>query len=82
MSKRRPRIKLVSVGGGDDTPPTGKKVISCYVTREQHQLLSELHKATKVPLSVFIREGINMALKARAKDLPDGLPKGFPREDI
>lgn len=35
---------------------------SCYLTPEQDERLRKLHAATRVPVSVYIREGIDMVL--------------------
>lgn len=51
-----------------------KKVsTTIYITQEQADRLRLLHDRTKVPIAVFIREGIDMMLKAREHDLPGQL---------
>ena len=42
-----------------------------YITEEQDQRLKELSRRTKVPVSVYIREGIDLALD-RYKDMLPG----------
>ncbi len=41
-----------------------------YVTPEQHELLRQLHVRTKVPVAIYIREGIDLILQRYAADLP------------
>ena len=42
-----------------------------YITEEQDRRLKELSRRTKVPVSVYIREGIDLALE-RYKDVLPG----------
>ncbi len=49
-----------------------------YVTAEQNELLRELHARTKVPVAVYIREGIDMILERYASSLPGQLALGMP----
>ena len=44
-----------------------------YVTAEQNELLRELHVRTKVPVAVYIREGIDLVLQKHADKLPGQL---------
>lgn len=44
-----------------------------YVTPEQNEQLKLLHARTKVPVAVFIREGIDMVLAKHAHLLPGQL---------
>lgn len=41
-----------------------------YITEEQQKLLKKLSEHTKVPIAVYIREGIEMVLKKYRKELP------------
>ena len=41
-----------------------------YITPEQNELLHLLHARTKVPVSVYIREGIDLVLKRYEDHLP------------
>lgn len=41
-----------------------------YITPEQSERLKLLHERTKVPISVYIREGIDMVLKHYEHILP------------
>ena len=41
-----------------------------YITPEQDMWLRELSERTRVPISVYIRQGIDMALKHHEKDTP------------
>ena len=45
-----------------------------YVTPEQNDRLKLLHERTKVPVAVYIREGIDLVLKQYAHLLPGQLP--------
>jgi hypothetical protein len=48
-----------------------KKVsTTVYITPEQAESLKLLHERTKVPVAVYIREGIDMVLKRYARQLP------------
>ena len=50
----------------------GRKKISTtiYITPEQNELLHLLHSRTKVPVAVYIREGIDLVLKRYEDSLP------------
>ncbi len=41
-----------------------------YITPEQNERLHLLHDRTKVPVAVYIREGIDMVLKRYEHQLP------------
>ena len=45
-----------------------------YVTPEQSDKLKLLHQRTKVPVAVYIREGIDLVLRHYAHLLPGQLP--------
>ena len=45
-----------------------------YVTPEQNDRLKQLHERTKVPVAVYIREGIDLVLRHYAHLLPGQLP--------
>lgn len=48
-----------------------KKISSTiYITPEQSERLKLLHERTKVPISVYIREGIDLVLKQYESVLP------------
>ena len=44
-----------------------------YITPEQNEQLKLLHDRTKVPVAVYIREGIDMVLRRHADELPGQL---------
>ena len=44
-----------------------------YVTIEQNERLKVLHERTKVPVAVYIREGIDLVLRQYAHMLPGQL---------
>ncbi len=45
-----------------------------YVTPEQSEKLKLLHERTKVPVAVYIREGIDLVLRQYGNLLPGQLP--------
>jgi hypothetical protein len=45
-----------------------------YVTPEQNDQLKVLHERTKVPVAVYIREGIDLVLRRYGHILPGQLP--------
>ena len=47
-----------------------------YITEEQDQKLKELSKRTKVPVSVYIREGIDLIIDRYSTVLPGQLTLG------
>lgn len=47
-----------------------------YITEEQDQKLKELSRRTKVPVSVYIREGIDLVIDRYQTVLPGQLPLG------
>jgi hypothetical protein len=47
-----------------------------YVTPEQDERLRLLHHRTKVPVAVYIREGIDLVLRQYSHLLPGQLPLG------
>ncbi len=49
-----------------------------YVTPEQNEQLKLLHERTKVPVAVYIREGIDLVLKHYAHLLPGQLTLDSP----
>jgi predicted DNA-binding protein len=44
-----------------------------YITPEQNERLKVLHERTKVPVAVFIREGIDLVLERHKAKLPGQL---------
>jgi len=44
-----------------------------YITPEQNEQLKVLHDRTKVPIAVFIREGIDLVLERHRNQLPGQL---------
>jgi hypothetical protein len=52
--------------------PMSRKKISTtvYITPEQNDRLHLLHSRTKVPVAVYIREGIDLVLKHYEHELP------------
>ena len=51
-----------------------KKVsTTIYITPEQNERLKLLHERTKVPVAVYIREGIDLVLDRHVHNLPGQL---------
>ena len=76
MRKFSPEKVVVGVvlEGG---PMSRKKVsTTIYITPEQADRLKLLHDRTKVPIAVFIREGIDMVLKHYEHVLPGQMSLG------
>ena len=44
-----------------------------YITPEQNERLKLLHQRTKVPVAVYIREGIDLVLEKHDEHLPGQL---------
>jgi hypothetical protein len=44
-----------------------------YITPEQNERLKLLHDRTKVPIAVYIREGIDLVLERHSGELPGQL---------
>jgi hypothetical protein len=61
-----------NVTAGSPSPPMSRKKISTtvYITPEQNERLHLLHTRTKVPVAVYIREGIDLVLKRYEHALP------------
>lgn len=47
-----------------------------YITAEQNDALHVLHERTKVPVAVYIREGIDLVLRHYADQMPGQLTLG------
>lgn len=54
--------------------PRKKISTTIYVTQEQSDKLKVLHERTKVPVAVYIREGIDLVLRHYQHLLPGQLP--------
>jgi predicted DNA-binding protein len=55
--------------------PMARKKISTtiYITPEQNESLKLLHERTKVPVAVYIREGIDLVLEKHQAEMPGQL---------
>ena len=51
-----------------------------YITPEQNERLKLLHERTKVPVAVYIREGIDLVLKRYEHVLPGQLSLEQPKQ--
>jgi predicted DNA-binding protein len=57
-----------------ETAMARKKIsTTIYITPEQNEQLKVLHERTKVPIAVFIREGIDLVLERHRDHLPGQL---------
>jgi hypothetical protein len=52
-----------------------------YITPEQNERLKVLHERTKVPVAVYIREGIDLVLDRHRDQLPGQLTLGMSSPD-
>ena len=48
--------------------------VTVYPTKSQLEKLKELRARTKVPVAEYVREAIDLALKAHAADIPGQMP--------
>jgi predicted DNA-binding protein len=56
-----------------------KKVsTTIYITPDQNDRLKLLHERTKVPVAVYIREGIDLVLEKHSQHLPGQLTFDSP----
>ena len=53
--------------------PRKKISTTVYITPEQNDQLKLLHERTKVPVAVYIREGIDLVLEQHESKLPGQL---------
>lgn len=53
--------------------PEKKVSTTVYLTQPQRERLKLLHQRTKVPVAVYIRQGIDLILAANADKLPGQL---------
>jgi predicted DNA-binding protein len=54
----------------------GRKKVptTVYLTPEQAESLHALHERTKVPVAVYVREGVELVLRRHADILPGQVP--------
>ena len=65
------RSREAPVSAIHSAPMSRKKIsTTIYITPEQNDRLKLLHERTKVPIAVYIREGIDMVLKHYEHILP------------
>ena len=66
-----PLVRETAVFAIPPAPMSRKKIsTTIYITPEQNDRLKLLHERTKVPIAVYIREGIDMVLKHYEHILP------------
>jgi predicted DNA-binding protein len=58
---------------GDEHMARKKISTTIYITPEQNDRLKLLHERTKVPVAVYIREGIDLVLDRHQSELPGQL---------
>jgi predicted DNA-binding protein len=58
---------------GDNDMARKKISTTIYITPEQNDRLKLLHERTKVPVAVYIREGIDLVLDRHQSELPGQL---------
>ncbi|MGB0678906.1 MAG: ribbon-helix-helix domain-containing protein [Polyangiales bacterium] len=58
--------------------PRKKISTTIYITPEQNEKLKLLHERTKVPVAVYIREGIDLVLERHRDVLPGQLSLETP----
>ena len=51
-----------------------KVAMTVYLTKDQLEKLKELRARTKIPVAEYVREAIDLALKAHAAEIPGQLP--------
>ena len=56
-----------------------KKILTTiYLTAEQNAALKRLHERTKVPVAVYVRQGIDLVLDRHRDLLPGQLSLAYP----
>ncbi len=71
VTSGQPPIAGESAPAGDPAKMSRKKIsTTIYITPEQNDRLKLLHEWSKVPIAVYIREGIDMVLKQYDHMLP------------
>jgi predicted DNA-binding protein len=69
-----PKATFPPVLGDRDELMARKKIsTTIYITPEQDERLKLLHERTKVPVAVYIREGIDLVLERHEAELPGQL---------
>lgn len=60
-----------------------KKIsMTVYLTQEQYEALRTLSGSTRVPVSVYIRDGIDLVLKANGVGVPETGAEESPPENV
>jgi predicted DNA-binding protein len=73
---------LVAAASFEATDMARKKIsTTIYITAEQNDRLKLLHERTKVPVAVYIREGIDMVLESHQSEMPGQLPLAAAAND-
>ena len=60
--------------GGTVAKVEQKISVTVYLTKDQLGKLKELRARTKVPVAEYVREAIDLALKAHAAEIPGQIP--------
>ena len=73
-AKKAPTVTSKNPRRETKAPMARKKIsTTVYVTPEQNEALHLLHNRTKVPVAVYIREGIDLVLAKHEEKLPGQL---------
>ena len=78
-TQRRTIDRLPGWETGRRSMPRKKVSTTVYIEPEQAELLKLLHDRTKVPVAVYIREGIELVLQKYQNMLPGQLPLDVKR---
>ena len=70
---RRHSKSPAAPGAGPGSMARKKIYTTIYITPEQNEQLKVLHERTKVPVAVYIREGIDLVLNQHRDQLPGQL---------
>ncbi len=78
----QPRVVTPAIGTETGRRPMARKKVSTtvYIEPEQAERLKLLHERTKVPVAVYIREGIELILARYEHLLPGQLPLDVKRQ--
>jgi hypothetical protein len=59
-----------------------KTSMTVYLTQEQYEALRTLSGSTRVPVSVYIRDGIDLVLKVNGVVIPETVTEESPPENV
>jgi predicted DNA-binding protein len=70
---------LQSLKKAEESMARTKISTTVYITEQQNERLKQLNKKTKVPVSEYIREGIDLVLEKHRDKLPGQISLVEPR---